>query len=131
MGLNDPGRTDMNAHRHTVLVADDYADSAQVLATALELLTPYDVKCVTGGQAAVDAAGDDLCACVLDVNMPGVDGIEVARRLRDRLGEDRPMLVAVTGHPDSKDRASLSGLFDYVLAKPVPIDSLVELLADC
>jgi len=121
----------MNAHRHTVLVADDYADSAQVLATALELLTPYDIKCVTGGQAAVDAADDDLCACVLDVNMPGVDGIEVARRLRDRLGEDRPMLVAVTGHPDSKDRASLSGLFDYVLAKPVPIDSLVDLLADC
>jgi CheY-like chemotaxis protein len=62
--------------------------------------------------------------------MPGMDGYEVARELRARYPERRPMLVAVTGwgQEDDRRRARAAG-FDHHLVKPADLVALQELLA--
>jgi CheY-like chemotaxis protein len=61
---------------------------------------------------------------ILDLGMPVMDGLELARQLRDRHGPDLP-LVAVTGWSDAvkRDSALLAGV-DYVMVKPVESEAL-------
>jgi CheY-like chemotaxis protein len=113
-----------------ILVVDDYDDAAAMLAMALHAVMGGDVRSAHGGAAALAmAAATVFDAGVLDVNMPEVDGIEVARGMRARAGTGRLVLVAVTGHPESLVRAEQSGLFDHVVVKPVSIGRLVPLLS--
>ena len=67
---------------------------------------------------------------LLDIGMPGLDGYEVARRLRGREGGGKVVLVAVTGYGQDEDRrrAREAG-FDYHMLKPVGPGDLQELLA--
>ena len=102
-----------------VLLADDDRDGAMTLATLLEL-EGYEVRTVHGGQEALDAAREfrpDVC--LLDIGMPKITGYEAARRLRQRYGDDCPVLIAVTGWKQASDRilATLAG-FDHHVAKP-------------
>ena len=74
-----------------VLVVEDDADIAQALQRSLRL-EGYEVKIAVDGQAALDTAGSyvpDLV--ILDLGLPKIDGIEVARRLRE--GDDVPILM--------------------------------------
>ena len=67
---------------------------------------------------------------LIDLGLPGLDGLEVARRLRNGLG-DATLLVALTGHATEEDRrGALDAGFDAHLAKPVDLDALNRLLAD-
>ena len=67
---------------------------------------------------------------LLDRGMPKICGYEAARRLRQRYGDDCPVLVAVTGWKQASDRilASLAG-FDHHVAKPYDPSALISLLA--
>jgi CheY-like chemotaxis protein len=65
-----------------------------------------------------------------DIAMPGMDGYEVARRIRSRPGP-QPLLVALTGYGQSADRKrAIEAGFDRHLAKPTNLDELRSLLAD-
>jgi CheY-like chemotaxis protein len=113
-----------------VLLADDDRDGAMTLATLLEL-EGYEVRTVHGGQEALDATREFKPAVVLlDIGMPKITGYEAARRLRQRYGDDCPVLVAVTGWKQASDRilASLAG-FDHHVAKPYEPSQLINLLA--
>jgi CheY-like chemotaxis protein len=113
-----------------VLIADDDRDSAATLSALLEL-EGYAVRAVHGGQEALDAAREFKPHVVLlDIGMPKVTGYEAARRLRQRYGDDCPMLVAVTAWKQASDKilASLAG-FDHHVAKPYEPSELIRLLA--
>jgi CheY-like chemotaxis protein len=119
------------AHALRVLIADDDRDGATTLATLLQI-EGYEVRTVHGGQEALDAAREFKPHVVLlDIGMPKITGYEVARRLRQRYGDDCPVLIAVTAWKQASDRilASLAG-FDHHVAKPYALSALINLLAN-
>jgi CheY-like chemotaxis protein len=115
--------------RRRILVADDNADSAHVLATALRL-GGHEVETASDGSSAIEAARRlDPEVVILDIGMPKVNGYDVAKELRARVGR-RILLIAITGwgKEEDKRRAAEAG-FDHHLTKPVELQAIVELLA--
>jgi CheY-like chemotaxis protein len=122
--------TGIGAQPLRVLLADDDRDSAASLSTLLEI-EGFEVRVVHGGQEALDAAREfKPHVCLLDIGMPKITGYEAARRLRQRYGDDCPVLIAVTGWKQASDKilATLAG-FDHHVAKPYEPTELVKLLA--
>jgi CheY-like chemotaxis protein len=117
--------------RRRVLLVDDNVDAADMTARLLELLG-YDVLQIYDGRAALELVADfDPDFVLLDVDMPGLNGIEVAegiRALAHRVAACR--IIAVTGHPqrDYEDAARKAG-FDGFLLKPVALEQWREVLA--
>ena len=112
-----------------VLCVDDNQDSADSMAMLLDMLG-CEVEVSYGGAAALALAEEfrpDVC--LLDLTMPGMDGLELARRLRQRAAGRRMLLVAMTalGSPDDRSRTAAAG-FDHHLTKPVEIDALTAAL---
>ncbi len=112
-----------------VLVVDDNADAAESLAMLLQL-SGHEVRIAYDGPSALEAAtGFDPDVAFLDIGLPGMDGYEVARRLRTlpRLGSLR--LVAVTGYGQDKDKeAATAAGFDLHVTKPVEPAELAKLV---
>jgi signal transduction histidine kinase/CheY-like chemotaxis protein len=110
-----------------VLLADDNQDAAQVLGLCLERLG-HRVTVVNDGPAALaTASGRSFQVAVLDLVMPGMDGFEVARRLRERQSDI--FLVALTGYGDPQHRASAREAgFDHYAVKPVTVRELDRML---
>ena len=111
-----------------VLVVDDEEDIAAAMATALKL-DGYEVRTATDGQQALATMQDYLPECVLlDIQMPGMGCIEVARQLRSLYGSD-VVLIAVTGWGEEDQRVSPEFAdFDHYLRKPVDPAALQVLL---
>jgi signal transduction histidine kinase/CheY-like chemotaxis protein len=116
-----------------VLLVDDNRDAADTLGALLQVIGA-DVRIAHDGHSGLNAY--DVfrpSVVVLDLGMPGMDGYEVARRIRRRMGSvpaTPVMLVALTGWGQSKDRSlSQAAGFDHHLIKPVNIETLRALLA--
>ncbi|MGZ3486553.1 MAG: response regulator, partial [Isosphaeraceae bacterium] len=103
-----------------LLVVDDSQDSARSLARVLKLWG-YEVRVAHDGPEAIEAASAEAFDVILlDIGLPGINGYEVAERLRDQFGSARPVLVALTGYGQAEDLArSQSVGFDDHLVKPV------------
>ena len=115
--------------RHKVLVADDNVDFANSLQCVLESLG-QQVTVVHDGLAALEAAGRLQPGFIfLDIGMPGLDGYEVASRLRHQFATTDAVIVAITGWGQEKDRerAREAG-FDHHLVKPAGVEELTALL---
>ncbi len=112
-----------------VLVVDDSRDAADSLRVLLELLGAQ-VQVAYDGPAALDACrGYRPEVVLLDIGMAGMDGYEVARRIRQGAGSKDMTLIALTGWGQEKDRRSSKAAgFDHHLVKPVDIDALQGLL---
>jgi signal transduction histidine kinase len=113
-----------------VLVVDDNLDGANMLALLLKLWG-HDHRLAHDGPGAVKTADVFRPEVVLlDIGLPGMDGYEVARRLRDEAGLKDVFLVAVTGYGQEDDlRRSRESGFDHHLVKPVDPEALEQLLA--
>jgi PAS domain S-box-containing protein len=112
-----------------VLVVDDNVDAAETLALFLRL-DGREVRMACDGPGALDAAREFKPEAIfLDIGLPGMDGYEVARRLRALPDFRTALLVAVTGYgqEDSRTRSRAAG-FDHHLVKPVDPESLSALL---
>ena len=112
-----------------VLLIEDNVDARDALRVLLEL-DGYDVEAAGDGPQGLDIARAKTPAVALiDIGLPGMDGYEVARRLRALAGP-RSFLVALTGYsdPDDRKRAEEAG-FDAHVVKPVDPDELTRLLA--
>ena len=114
-----------------ILVVDDNADAALTLAELLAL-EGHETHVAHDGPSAVDAAKrlrPDVA--ILDIGLPGFDGLEVARRLRADPALEGLLLVALSGwvHPDDRARSREAG-FDHHLAKPIQLESLELVLLD-
>lgn len=112
----------------TILVADDNRDSANTLALLLDSLG-YQTLVVYSGHDAVEAIkAQTFAAVLLDLGMPDVDGIQVAKEIRKLLIHPPP-LIAVTGYGQESDRTASKavGFFEH-LTKPVEVEHLRDLL---
>ena len=114
----------------TVYVVDDSKDAADSLATLLTVLGHRAVACYGAQQALDRVAGDQPDCVMLDIAMAGMDGLELARRLRERFGDDI-VLVAVTG--TARDNPLVQATFDTVdhyFEKPVTLEQVRKLFPD-
>jgi CheY-like chemotaxis protein len=113
----------------SVLVVEDHADTAQSTADLL-VLYGHRVRVARCGEDAVRAAAAEAPDVVLlDLGLPGMDGWQVARRLRARPRGKQPVVVAVSGYDGAEDRVrSADAGVDLHLAKPVEPAVLVGML---
>jgi signal transduction histidine kinase/DNA-binding response OmpR family regulator len=112
----------------SILIAEDNLTNQRLLVRLLERLgfSPAVVGDGAGAIDAVAAAGFDVI--LMDVQMPGVDGLEATRRIRTR-GGPQPWIVAVTANATADDRAACEQAgMDAYLSKPIrPADLVAEL----
>ncbi|MDB5892153.1 MAG: multi-sensor hybrid histidine kinase [Polaromonas sp.] len=113
-----------------ILVVDDNQDAANSLAMMLELME-HETRTVHDGFAALESAASWLPDLILlDIGMPGMNGYEVARRIRRQPWGERMTLFALTGWGQEDDRRkSKEAGFDRHLVKPVDPAELEKLLA--
>jgi CheY-like chemotaxis protein len=113
-----------------ILVVDDNRDAADSLAEVL-LAQGHNARAAYGGEEAVQlATRKAFDVALVDIGMPTVDGLEVARRISQSPAGKDTLLVAVTGWGASADRdRSKAAGFAYHLTKPVDYDTLGALLA--
>ena len=120
----DPGKV----RPHRILVVDDEEDMAELLAALLET-EGHQTLALSGGMAALSAVLTfDPEVVLLDLGLPDMDGYEVARRLREKLGDKRVLLIAVTGYQNDPARLMQAG-FDGHVIKPTSVKELSALLA--
>jgi PAS domain S-box-containing protein len=130
-----PETTPVPAHevRHQplrVLVVDDNEDTVEMLA-ALLAMDGHEVRMAYSGPDALAAAATFRPdAMVLDLGLPGFDGYEVARRLRQDSADRDMVLIAASGYGQEDDlQRSREAGFDHHLIKPVEPRRLREILA--
>ncbi len=106
-----------------ILLVDDDADVREVLA---ELLT-LEGHCVTaaadGPEGVLRALQTEPEVAFIDLTLPGIDGVEVARRIRSVLGSS-VILIALSGHADASPRG-----FDARLTKPSGASEILGVLS--
>ncbi|HEY3729830.1 MAG TPA: response regulator [Steroidobacteraceae bacterium] len=113
-----------------ILVADDNLDALETLAQLLQLGGHEIHKAVDGVEALETATRVRPDLVLLDIGMPGMDGYEVARRIRSQPWGRQPTLVALTGWGQENDRKrSREAGFDSHCIKPLDPQRLVNLLA--
>lgn len=115
-----------------VLVVDDYVDTLDTLREILVEIGGFEVMTASSGLEAIEAAHrfrPDVI--LLDVSMPGMSGLEVARRIRltRNLGQT-VAIVAVTGHttPEAVGLMREAG-FDWHESKPMSVERILEVAA--
>jgi PAS domain S-box-containing protein len=127
---NNVGQHPNSTAAMRILVVDDNVSAANMLSLLLEKLGDHQVFTAHDGIAALDAAkqySPDLI--LLDIGLPKLDGLEVARQLRTHRQFDRVRLVALTGYGTEEDRRkSFDAGFDAHLVKPPGIEALQKLL---
>jgi PAS domain S-box-containing protein len=113
-----------------ILVVDDNVDTARTLSLLLQGLGCTTQE-VNDGPPVIDAAKSFRPdAILLDIGLPGLDGYQVARLIRQTPELSNVRLIAITGYGQRQDRErSRDAGFDDHLVKPVQFDSLVESLA--
>ncbi len=119
------------AHRvsRRVLVVDDNADAAEMMRTLLELDGHQVTAVYDGGTAIERAAALQPDVVLIDLGMPGMDGFEVARRLRAEPSLGRAVLVALTGYGQEEDvRRSREAGFDHHVTKSADFEPLRRVL---
>jgi len=115
-------------HPLRVLVVDDSPDAAESLAKLLRL-AGHEVLVAHDGQRALElAAADRPTVMLLDIGLPGMDGYEVCRRMRQQ-GFADARIIAVTGYGQDRDRQrSREAGFDSHAIKPVDPSELMKLV---
>jgi two-component system CheB/CheR fusion protein len=116
--------------RRRVLVVEDNRDAADTLCLLLQMLG-HEVQVAYTGPDGVGRAASWLPEVVLcDIGLPGIDGFEVAQRLRRQPGTEQALLVAITGYGTEQDRRrGREAGFDHYLVKPADPNDLRRLLA--
>lgn len=114
-----------------VLIVDDNVDSAQTTRWMLEMMG-HNTRVENSGPAALEAvARHKPDVVLLDIGMPGMDGYEVCRELRQLPGLDKTLMIAQTGWGQESDRQrAFDAGFDHHITKPVSLDLLVHALGE-
>jgi CheY-like chemotaxis protein len=117
--------------RSKILVVDDLAASAETLMTLLQM-EGFEVKVASEGMAALKIAEDFRPDVVLlDIGLPGMNGFEVAHRLRTQPESRDALLIALTGYGEAESRTrSAQAGFDFHMVKPADVSLLLSMLAN-
>jgi two-component system, chemotaxis family, CheB/CheR fusion protein len=118
---------------HRVLIVDDNEDAAETLRLLMKSLGGGDVRTASNGPEALATAAKLLPDLVLlDLGMPGMDGYELARRMRAEPWGKGALLVALTGWGQEQHRRrSQEAGFDRHMIKPADADALRSVLDSC
>jgi CheY-like chemotaxis protein len=113
---------------YTVLVADDDRDTVETLSALLRIEGHHVIKAHCGAQALEQGQRWHPRVSVLDIGMLGINGYEVARRIRREPWGHKTILIAHTGwcRPEDRQRAAAAG-FDHHVTKPIDPDALLAL----
>src|SRR5262249_44459373 len=116
--------------KRRILIVDDNRDAADSLGELLTLFGHEVSKADNGLNAVGAVAAFHPDTVLLDIGLPGMNGYEVARRIREQPGGTEILLVALTGWGQAEDRrrSQVAG-FDHHLTKPLDLDLLRRLLA--
>ena len=112
-----------------VLIVEDDSDTAATTAMLLRLCG-HDCQIAASGEAALETIQTyEPDVMLLDIGLPGLNGLEVAQRLREQARPRRPFLIAITGYDREEDqqRSSAAGI-DLHLVKPLDSDQLEKVL---
>jgi PAS domain S-box-containing protein len=117
-------------HALRVLVMEDNPDVARSMARLL-VVAGHDVRVAQDGESGISVAREFAPDAILvDIGLPVVDGLQVARRIRQEPGLRNVLLIALTGYGRDTDRqATRDAGFDYHLAKPVGFKTIESTLA--
>jgi signal transduction histidine kinase len=121
-----------DAAKPTVLLIEDNEDGREMMATMLDACGYQVQQAADGLQGVQMAAAHGPDVALVDIGLPGIDGYEVARRLRTHETTRRIKLIALTGYglADDQRRVREAG-FDMHLVKPVDINQLLEAISLC
>lgn len=115
--------------RRRVLIVDDNRDAADSLAALLSLLGAETEVVYSGYEALRKISSYRPSVVLLDIGMPGMDGHEVARRIRRKPEYRDVTLIAMTGWGQEQDRSRTQAAgFDHHLTKPADVNVLASLL---
>jgi PAS domain S-box-containing protein len=124
-GVADPARN----RRSSILIVDDNLDTARGLTRLLKLLG-HEIHTAHDGPVAIrEALAFRPQFVLLDIGLPGMDGYEVAKRMRAE-GLQTTVIIAISGYGQEEDRrrSSEAGI-DFHLVKPIDFNALVSLIA--
>jgi signal transduction histidine kinase len=118
--------------RPTVLLIEDNDDGREMMATMLEAWD-YTVLQAADGLSGVELARTSVPqVALIDIGLPGIDGYEVARRLRQMDATAAIKMIALTGYGLAEDQKRvLEAGFDLHLVKPVDMGALLDVLGTC
>jgi PAS domain S-box-containing protein len=113
-----------------ILIVEDHEDAADSLATTLGLLG-HEARIALDGPRALALIETFAPEVVIsDLGLPGMDGFELCRQLRERPGLGQVLLIALSGYGRDEDRSrALDAGFDHHLVKPPDMNQLLTLLA--
>lgn len=112
-----------------ILIADDEVEFASTLATRLEL-RGYATEIVNSGEKTLEAVFRQVPdLLLLDLKMPGLDGLEVLAQLRESHKELKVIILTGHGSFSSGSQGMALGAFDYIM-KPVELNLLLEKIAE-
>ena len=115
--------------RQKVLLIEDNDDGREMMAMMLEAQQYHVVKAVDGYDGLRQAAAARPDVALVDIGLPGIDGYEVARRMRSDPATSKVRLIALTGYGQESDRTrAIDAGFDAHLVKPVDMSRLLEAL---
>jgi len=129
----EPGSRDGNGGSivaaQRILIVDDNEDAVFMLEKLMTALG-YAARSSTSGSQALEVGAEfEPDAVVLDLGMPGMDGFETARRIRQEAWGEDVMLIALTGWGQPEDfRRTREAGFHAHLVKPLELDQLLSLL---
>jgi CheY-like chemotaxis protein len=110
-----------------ILVAEDHPDSRDALRTLLEALGHHVVIAVDGREAVQRARETHPALILMDVMMPGMDGLEATRELRQDPELSEVPIIALTALEGARDRVLAAGCTDY-FAKPIDLPAFIKKL---
>jgi CheY-like chemotaxis protein len=125
---------EVEAQRHsshatqTILYIEDDAANRCLMEMVIRMRTTWGLIACGSGEEGLELVREHApAAIVVDLGLPGIDGVETARRLRaDPQTRDIP-LIALSAHTDfERDEPALPTLFDAVLSKPFDIEGLLR-----
>jgi signal transduction histidine kinase len=127
---NVPKSIDVQATQRRILIVDDNIDGAEMISALLEQQGHEIETAHTGAEALAKTADFQPEIVILDIGLPDMSGLDVARALRAREGGQALRLIALTGfgRQDDKDSAYDAG-FDFHLTKPVSFEALHSAIA--
>lgn len=125
--LDSPALEERESPPRRVLLVDDIADGRGSLAEVLRMHGHQVDEAADGHQAVGMALDGQYDVAFVDIGLPGIDGFEVARRLRASPAAAALTLFALTGYGEARDAALAAG-FDRHIAKPVDPQVALELL---
>jgi CheY-like chemotaxis protein len=119
---------DRSPDAYTVLIADDDRDSLETLSALLRIEGHHVIEAACGTQALEQSQQLRPRVVVLDIGMPGLNGYEVAARIRQEPWGHEATLIAYSGwgRAEDRDRARAVG-FDHHLLKPIDPSALLAL----